>query len=396
MSKGNRKRENNQAENPKKSGKSWIAKVDAHDGFIFIPVFILLALGVLTLYSSSSVFAGRQYGDAEHFLGKQVTWICLGLACLAFFARARTEWLYKRALQFWIFTLVLLVLVLIPGIGHLVSGARRWIVLFGFGMQPSEFAKLSTVLLLAVILARRQRKQVQAQSSLLFHVMLMQIPVVLILMEPDLGTAIVLEGIILMMVFVAGLEVKAILLAGLAALPVLYHLIVATPFRLRRILSFIDPWAYRSTVGYQITEALISLGSGGVLGEGLGKGKQKLFFLPEAHTDFIFAILGEELGFIGAFVVIAAFTVLVLKGLRLAGRQEGAFQAYLALGLTALIGLPALLNVCVVTSLLPTKGLSLPFMSYGGSNLLVALIAVGVLLRIARDERNMFTQESKA
>jgi cell division protein FtsW len=392
--KSNRKKAGSKKSSRKNPSSTWQDRFDLHDGFILTPVFLLLGLGILTLYSSSSVFAGRQYGDAEHFLTKQITWIGLGLLCLVFFARARTQWLYRRALEFWLVTLVLLVLVLIPGIGHLVSGARRWIVLFGFGIQPSEFAKLSSVMLLAVILARRQRKKSQEQTSLLYHVMLMQIPVVLILLEPDLGTAIVLEGIILMMVFVAGLEVRVILLAGLAALPVLYHLIVATPFRLRRILGFIDPWAYRSTVGYQITEALISLGSGGVIGEGLGKGKQKLFFLPEAHTDFIFAILGEELGFVGTFVVISAFLILILKGLRLAMAQENAFHTYLALGLTALIGLPALINICVVTSLLPTKGLSLPFMSYGGSNLLAALIAIGVLLRISRDGRAELTPEA--
>jgi cell division protein FtsW len=210
-----------------------------------------------------------------------------------------------------------------------------------------------------------------------------QIPVLLILVEPDLGTAIVIELLLAVVVFAAGLRLRTIVLAGLAALPVVYHLVVRTPFRLQRLLSYIDPWAYRSTVGYQITESLISIGSGGITGVGLGGGKHKLFFLPEAHTDFVYAILGEELGLVGILVVLGAFMVLVSRGLGVAAKAKSAFESYLALGLTALIGIPALFNAAVAVGLLPTKGLALPFVSYGGSNLVVAYIAVGLLLRIS-------------
>jgi cell division protein FtsW len=168
-------------------------------------------------------------------------------------------------------------------------------------------------------------------------------------------------------------------------MPVLYHLIVGTPFRLRRVLGYIDPWAYRSTVGYQVTEALISIGSGGLFGVGLGDGKQKLFFLPEAHTDFIFAILAEEMGLLGVVLLLGAFAILLWRGMRLAMRAGDAFDRYLALGVTGLVGIPAVFNVCVATGLLPTKGLPLPFVSYGGSNLVVTMAAMGLLLRIDRD-----------
>jgi cell division protein FtsW len=208
------------------------------------------------------------------------------------------------------------------------------------------------------------------------------VPVLLILVEPDLGTALVIELIVAVMVFAAGLRLRTLIMLGLAGLPVLYHLVVGTPFRLQRLLSYVDPWAYRSTVGYQITESLISIGSGGITGVGLGGGKQKLFFLPEAHTDFIFAILGEELGLIGVLLVLAAFVVFVWRGLRIAVHAKTAFDSYLALGLTALVGVPALFNAGVATGLLPTKGLSLPFVSYGGSNLVVTFMAVGMLLRL--------------
>ena len=197
----------------------------------------------------------------------------------------------------------------------------------------------------------------------------------------------VIEMLMVLMVFAAGLRPRTLVILALAALPCLYHLIVGTPFRLRRLLSYIDPWAYRSTVGYQVTEALISIGAGGIWGVGLGAGKQKLFFLPEAHTDFIFAILAEELGLVGVTVLLLAFAVLLWRGGRLAMVARDPFDRYLALGLSGLIGIPAVFNVAVSTGLLPTKGLPLPFISYGGSNLVVTMMAVGLLFRIDRDQQ---------
>jgi cell division protein FtsW len=264
--------------------------------------------------------------------------------------------------------------------------------------QPSEATKLAVVVLLAALLARRKAASRDGTPrGLLGPVLLTQVPVALILCEPDLGTALVIEGLMVLMVFAAGLRPRTLVVLALAAMPVLYHLIVGTPFRLRRVLGYIDPWAYRSTVGYQVTEALISIGSGGLLGVGLGDGKQKLFFLPEAHTDFIFAILAEELGLLGVCLLLTAFAVLIWRGLRLAMHAADTFDAYLALGLTSLIAIPAVFNACVATGLLPTKGLPLPFVSYGGSNLVVTLVAVGMLWRIDRDHaRPASRQEGKA
>jgi cell division protein FtsW len=275
--------------------------------------------------------------------------------------------------------------VLVPGVGRHVNGATRRLVFGPVGFQPSELCKLAVILALARVLARRERKPEGERSSLLGPVLIVQVPTLLILIEPDLGTALVIELILALMVFTAGVRLRTIGILSLAALPFLYHLIVATPFRLQRLLSYIDPWAYRSTVGYQITESLISIGSGGLLGVGLGGGKQKLFFLPEAHTDFIFAILGEELGLVGVLFVLGAFVVFVWRGLRIAARARSSFDSYLALGLTALVGVPALFNAGVATGLLPTKGLSLPFVSYGGSSLVVTFMAVGMLLRLGAE-----------
>jgi cell division protein FtsW len=355
------------------------------DTFLLLLIAGLVGLGLILVYSSSSVFAAKTYGDSAHFLRLQLQWAGIGLVAFLVASRRRGEWLQGRAGLLFFGAMVLCALVLVPGIGRLVGGARRWLPLGGLGFQPSELAKLAVVVFLAAVLARRDRRAPEERPSLLVPVLVVQLPVAFILMEPDLGTALVIELIVACMVFAAGLRPRTLVLLGLAALPVVYHLVVGTPFRLQRLLSYIDPWAYRSTVGYQITESLISIGSGGAAGVGLGGGNHKLFFLPEAHTDFIFAILAEELGFVGVVCVLGAFALFVLRGGQISARARTSFDSYLAAGLTALIAVPALFNTCVATGLLPTKGLPLPFLSYGGSNLAVSLAAVGLLYRIAKD-----------
>ncbi|MEK7705321.1 MAG: putative lipid II flippase FtsW [Myxococcota bacterium] len=354
---------------------------------LWLSTLMLLCLGALLVYSSSAVYAARMYDDAQHFLKLQLVWGALGLAAMLALTYVPTAWFRTHATTLLVLAMVLCVLVLIPGIGHRVGGARRWLSLGVAGFQPSELAKVAVVIALASVLARREEKSGH-RRTLLVPVLAAQLPVILILAEPDLGTALVIELIVGAMVFAAGLPLRLLAMSGLAALPVFYHLVVGTPFRLQRLLGYIDPWAYRSTVGYQVTEALISLGSGGVMGVGLGDGKHKLFFLPEAHTDFIFAILGEELGLVGVLVVLAAFAVLVGTGLVIARRATHGFEAHLALGLSLLIGVPAVFNMCVATGLLPTKGLPLPLLSYGGSNLIATLASVGMLLRISLGQRH--------
>lgn len=355
------------------------------DSTLIVATTVLASIGLVLVYSASSVFSAKYYGDAQHFLVQQAIWTFVGAVALYGASRTSSERLFRMAPWLLLATVVLCALVLIPGVGKFVNGAQRRLVLGPVGFQPSELCKLAIILALARVLARREGKSVRERSSLLGPVFLVQIPALLILVEPDLGTVLVIELIVGIMVFVAGVRVRTLALLGLAALPILYHLIVATPFRLQRLLSYIDPWAYRSTVGYQITESLISIGSGGIAGVGLGGGKHKLFFLPEAHTDFVFAIIGEELGLIGISLVLVAFGVFVWRGLRIAARAKTPFEGYLALGLTALVGIPALFNAGVATGLLPTKGLSLPFISYGGSNLVVTFMAVGMLLAVGRN-----------
>ena len=352
-----------------------------------LALWVLVSLGLVLVYSSSSAYGARVFGDSTLFVAQQIIRGGLGVIAMLALARVDRKVLQNSALWLFVIATLLCAIVLIPSLGVFRGGARRWLSLGIIGFQPSEIAKLAVIVLLARVLARREEDEENKHASLLIPVALAQIPIALVLAEPDLGTAMVLELIVGVMVFAGGLRVRTLTLMGLACLPVLYHLVMGTPFRLRRVLGFIDPWSYRQTVGYQVTEALISMGSGGVTGLGLGNGKHSLFYLPEAHTDFIFAILGQELGFVGVIILILAFVVLLGRSSRLAIVADDAFDRYLAIGITALVGVPAVFNMCVVTGLLPTKGLPLPLISYGGSNLLVTLAAMGLLMRIYRDCR---------
>ena len=282
-----------------------------YDRSLALAVFVLLSIGVVVVYSSSSVYAARLYGDPEYFLRRQSMWCGLGVIALLAGMYFPGERLSRKAGWLMIIAIGLCVVVLVPGLGIKAGGARRWLS-FGFArFQPSEFAKLAVIILTASLLSRRDRLQSKEFSSLIIPVLIAQIPVALVLAEPDLGTALVIELILLVMIFVAGLPMRMVFLFGLAGFPVFYHFVISTPFRLRRILGYIDPWSYRSSIGYQITEALIAIGSGGVTGVGLGEGKKRLFFLPAAHTDFIFAILAEELGLIGVSVLLLLFSIVV-------------------------------------------------------------------------------------
>jgi cell division protein FtsW len=249
--------------------------------------------------------------------------------------------------------------------------------------QPAELAKLALCVYLAYLLARKAEKVRVFSVGFLPPLLVTGLMMGLLLKQPDLGTAAIFGAVALGLLFVAGTRTSYLILAVLVAAPIGWKFIVSTPFRMRRMLAFLDPWAFRRDVGYQITESLISVGSGGVTGLGLGDGRQKLFFLPEAHTDFILSIIGEELGLLGVLTVVSCFGVLVWRGLRSAVRARDVFGTYLAFGITAMFGLQALVNIGVVLGSLPTKGLPLPFISYGGTSLVMSLFMAGVLGNIS-------------
>jgi cell division protein FtsW len=267
-----------------------------------------------------------------------------------------------------------------------INGTRRWFGLGGFGIQPSELAKIACVLFTALILERRMHRIDELSYSLLPIAIIVGVLAGLILLQPDFGTAMSLLLIVAAMVFAAGLHYKYFVGTVLAALPVIYIVLVAAPYRRRRLLAFWDPWADPLGDGFQIIQSLIAVGTGGLFGRGLMAGVQKLFYLPEPHTDFIFAVIGEELGLLGATGVLLCFCVIAWRGLRIAARAEDTFGSLVALGLTTMIAAQAFVNMSVVLGLMPTKGIPLPLVSAGGSSLLISLLGMGVLLNISQHE----------
>jgi cell division protein FtsW len=377
-----------QIEEPTRSLKEAIAEpvpeapTYAVDAVLLGVVLSLTAFGVVMVYSASAVYATQKFGSATYFLRRDLLWCALGLA--AMWTAARTDFAAYRKYAYPMLGVAVVLLVGVLVVGARINGARRWFHLGPISFQPAELAKLALVIYLAQSLARKAEKVRSFTVGFVPHMLVCGLMMLLLLKQPDLGTAVILGMTTLVMLFVAGANISYIFIAFLAAAPVIYQAIVGTPWRLRRMLAYIDPWQYRYDVGYQITESLISIGSGGVFGLGLGDGRQKMMFLPEAHNDYLPAIIGEELGFLGLCAVLIAFSVLVWRGARAALKARDAFGCYLGFGVTAMFGLQAVVNLGVVTGALPTKGLPLPFVSFGGSTLVVDLFAMGILLNISR------------
>jgi cell division protein FtsW len=344
-------------------------------------VLALAAFGVVMVYSSGAVFAAKKYGDATYFLKRELIYAILGLGALSL--ATRVDYSIYRKLAYPLLFVSLGLLAAVLKIGSRAGGAVRWFRAGPLSFQPGELAKIALCVYLAYLLARKAEKVRVFSVGFLPPLLVTGLMMVLLLKQPDFGTAAIFGAVALGMLFIAGTRTSYLILAALVAAPVGWKFIVSTPFRMRRMLAFLDPWAFRRDVGYQITESLMSVGSGGVTGLGLGDGRQKLFFLPEAHTDFILSIVGEELGLLGILSVIGLFGVLVWRGYRTALRARDVFGSYLAFGITTMFGLQALVNIGVVLGSLPTKGLPLPFISYGGTSLLMSLFAGGILANIS-------------
>jgi cell division protein FtsW len=346
-------------------------------------VLCLVGLGMVMVYSASAVFAADKYGSPTFFLHRHLVYGAVGLVALYVGWRLDYRFYQRFSYPMLLGVSALLAALLVPGLGTKVDGATRWFHLGGVSFQPSEPAKFALVVYLAYSLAKKRDRVRSFSVGFLPHLCVAGLMGFLVLRQPDLGTAAIIGLVTLLLLLVAGTKLSYILISVMAAAPVVYQLIVGTPWRLKRLLAYLDPWAYRQDAGYQISESLISIGSGGIYGLGLGEGKQKLFFLPAAHTDFIYAIIGEELGLIGMAAVVLLFSLLVGRGLWAAFRARDLFGSYLAYGITATIGLQALLHMSVVLGLVPTKGITLPLVSSGGSALVTTLFMIGVLLNIA-------------
>ena len=352
--------------------------------WLFGVAVVLLSLGVVMVYSASAIVAADRFHDPLFFLKRQLSWALLGSGALLVALRVDYRRLERLVLPALALAGVLLLLVLVPPLGHEINGTRRWIRLGFVSFQPAELAKLALVIYLAAFLARRRAPLEEGRAALLPPLGIAVAFAGLVLVQPDLGNCLTLLALTLGLLYLAGTPVRWLLWTLAPALPLLVAAIWMAPYRLRRIMAFWDPWSDPRGSGFQIIQSWLAFANGGVVGEGVGGSRQKLFYLPEAHTDFIFAIVGEELGLVGALAVVALFAVLVWRGLRIGLRAPEPFGAYLALGITLLIATQTLVNLGVVTGLLPTKGLPLPFISFGGSALLTTMLSTGVLLNISQ------------
>ena len=345
----------------------------------------MVAIGIVMIYSASALYAQETYQDSMYFLKRHLIYLACGVVGAMGLMRAPYQRLQRWSKPLVTLSILVLMAVLIPGIGHATGGARRWFRWGPLSVQPSQCVQFIVVLYLADILARKQVVIESFWEAIAPICGVIGVLCALIVVQPDLGTVIAIGAVTCVLFFIAKVRWEQLVSLGLSTLPAGYVLLWHVPYRRRRILAFLNPWDDARGTGFQLVQSFLALGSGGLFGVGLGRSTQKLFYLPGAHTDFIFAIIGEELGYLGAASVVILCFLFVALGIKIAAHAPDVFGKFLAAGLTALIGVSALINLGVSMGAWPTKGLPLPFISYGGSALMMNLMAVGVLLNIARD-----------
>ncbi|MDP2599737.1 MAG: putative lipid II flippase FtsW [Deltaproteobacteria bacterium] len=350
---------------------------------LLVGVIALTCLGLIMVFSSSAVLAQERFGDGLYFLKKMMIYAVLGFGLLYGMMRVPYYHWRKWVYPFLFLSLLAALLTVFSGLGVKISGAKRWLALGPVTFQPSELAKLSVILFMAYSIEKKNEKMERFGVGILPNLVIPGILIFFVLMGKDLGTSFVMVLLILTMLFLGGAKPKHLAFLSLGAVPIFYHLITQEGYRMRRILSFLNPWNDRYGSGFQVIQSFLAFNEGGFLGKGLGAGQQKLFYLPEAHTDFIFSVLGEELGLVGVMATTAAFLFICYRGLKIASKAPDLFGRYLVLGVVVLVGTQSILNMGVVMGLLPTKGLVLPFVSYGGSSLLTLLAAMGIVLNVS-------------
>jgi len=363
----------------------------SYDRWLLAITLLLMMFGALMIYSSTSVITPvmeRKHLTEFYYFKKHIVAMLMGLLVLSGAYRMPVQYLKKAALPLLVFSAVLLMLVFVNGIGISAGGARRWLRLWPTTFQPSELVKLAMVVFMAWYMSRRDLYDPKSIVGFIVPIAIMGSFQIVFLKQPDFGAAMSLGVLTLALLFLSGTKLRYLGGLLLLGLPLVVKLLME-PYRFRRLVSFLDPWEHRQDSGFQLVQSFLALGSGGFTGVGLGKSRQKLDFLPEVHTDFIFSMVGEELGFIIATLVVLMFAFLFIRGTRIARNMKDPFSYYLAYGLSMMIGFQGLVNFCVVTGMLPTKGLPLPFLSYGGSSLLINMIAVGILLNLSRPQQTV-------
>ena len=353
------------------------------DKLLFTATLLLVCTSIVMVYSASSFVAMEKQNDPYAYLVKQAMWVLLGLCVLPVMMRIdyRT---YRQPVVIWTGIAVAALALIAVLFGAPRNGATRWLNVGPLGIQPSELAKIVIIIFIAALLERRMDRIDEPAYALLPIGVVLGVIVALILAEPDLGTAVSVLMIGAVMIFVAGVNYRYVLGLAIASLPALYVLLMSSEYRRRRVLAFLDPWSDPLGDGFQMIQSMIAVGTGGVIGRGLMGGVQKLFYLPEPHNDFIYSVISEELGLIGATAVLVCFCVIIWRGLRTALRAPDRFGSFLAIGLTTMIAFQAFFNISVVLGMLPTKGIPLPFVSYGGSSLLINLVGMGILLNVSQ------------
>lgn len=360
-----------------------IARGRFYRNALIFTVLMLVGLGLLVIYTSSSIPAEMKFKDSLFFVRKQAMFGAIGFLSIIAMQWIPFTWIEKITLPFIVLTILMLVITLIPGLQHKANGAARWIKLGFFTFQPAEMGKLAWILFLAKSLSRPQSRIDKDPKTILPNIIVLGVLGILLMKQPDFGSTVVYTSIAFVMLFVAGLPIRHILTAGTIGLSGAVALVASSEYRRARILGFLNPWDNVQTSGFQIVQSYLGFHNGGLLGAGFGESRQKLFFLPEAHTDFILSVIGEEAGLIGVFFVISCFAYMTWLGMKITTLQTDPYKKFLALGLSALISIQAIVNMGVAMGLFPTKGMSLPFVSFGSSSLVSYLLMIGLLARLA-------------
>ncbi|MBQ9834102.1 MAG: putative lipid II flippase FtsW [Bacilli bacterium] len=358
------------------------------DWHLFVAVILLAVFGLLMIYSASSIWAAYKFNDAFKYVKAQGLFFIVGIFLMLFLSKFDYKFYKKKANLILLGCFLLLALVLIPGIGKIRNGSRSWFGIGSFGIQPSEFAKIGLIIYVAKYLSNNQKSLREIIKGVFPLIGVIAIFFLLIMLEPDFGTAMVIVLTLVCVIFVSGVKMSFFVKVGCAGLLGIVGLIIAAPYRVARILSFINPWSDPLGSGYQIIQSLYAIGPGGLLGQGFLQSRQKSFYLPEPQTDFIFSIISEEFGFLGVLIVTSFFLFIFYRCINIALKCDNLFGKYLAFGLSFGLIIQALLNLMVVISVIPVTGVTLPFLSYGGSSLLVSMASIGIILNISRNKSN--------
>lgn len=355
------------------------------DKILLFSVITLSLFGLMMIYSSSSIWAEYKFNDSFHYLKYQSVFFILGLIVLYIVSKIDYNLYFKYSNKILLGCIALLILVLIPGIGSIRNGSRSWFGIGPFGIQPSEAAKLGLIIFTSKYLTNSS-SYIKSYLKGVFPILFITLLIFgLIMLQPDLGTGLILVVSIISLLFVAGIDIRFFIVSGILGIVGVIVLIIIAPYRMARITSFIDPWSDALGTGFQIIQSLYAIGPQGIFGTGYLNSVQKHFYLPEPQTDFIFSIIAEEFGVVGAFIVTSLFTIILYRGVKISCRQLDSFAKYLSFGMIFQIIIQSILNLCVVVGLIPVTGVTLPFLSYGGSSLLISMVQVGILLNISKN-----------